>query len=450
MMRNKFLKIAVLSALCLQIPANAIPLTANAAYDSPDDVAFTLRASSGGYIPENNPNRIYISSEDASNGIIIPASMYIEADYADISYISAALESETDQIIFRGDLFQNPTSYAYSTAQEFTLPDGTSFSTKFKPFCFGRLRNSGTYEHGSFSFLPNIKEDTAILTWSYDLLNKETFSADFLGGASDTFSFFDIDLEILPGAQPGVYGVNYIRKDSFVTGATYLTSDDSIPDPDKSGSYISHYTNMVPVLKSLEIVICEDQLRLGIDPETGEEPDLTCFRFADDPAYFSVQDFPAGLPIRYGEDQLIENSTDFLETFTAGNPESLYVTEPVILKNPLTFAGNPVETSDGEPASLDYYIGLKGDVNADGVVNAVDASLILTYSANAGAGNEALLTDGTDAVLEDFAYFRADVNGESRNSGADGSALDAGDAALILQYASLAGAGESVNWSDLL
>ncbi|MDE5884373.1 MAG: dockerin type I repeat-containing protein [Oscillospiraceae bacterium] len=440
--RKKCLVISAMTAFCLQIMAN--PFIAKAAYESPEDVTFTLRAVSGGYIPEDNPNRIYISPEDAADGVVIPSSMYIEADYADISYISAALESGCEQIIFREDLFQNPTSYAYDTAQDFTLPDGTSFSTRFKPFCFGRISSSGTYGHGSYSFLPNIQENNAILTWSYDLLNKETFSADFLGGSSDALSFFDLDLEILPGIQPGTYGVNYIRKDSFVTGATYLTSDDSYPDPNNPGKYISDYTSIVPELKSLEIVICENH------PRVTKNPDLTCFRFAQDTADFSIDDFPAELTIRYGEDDFTKSCEDLLETFTAGNPESLYIEQPEILKNPLTLAGISIENSDGAPASLDYYIGQKGDANADGVINAADASLILTYAADSGAGNDAHLTEDTDEIPEDFAYFLADIDGESRDSGKDGSSLDAKDAALILQYTALSGSGQSVNWEDLL
>ncbi|MDE6730505.1 MAG: dockerin type I repeat-containing protein, partial [Oscillospiraceae bacterium] len=439
---KKCLVIPAITAFCLSMAANWF--SANAAYESPEDVTFTLRAVNGGYIPDDNPNRIYISPEDAASGIVIPSSMYIEADYADISYISAALESESEQIIFREDLFQNPTSFAYDTAQDFTLPDGTSFSTRFKPFCFGRLGSSGNYSHGSFSFLPNIQENNALLTWSYDLLNKETFSADFLGGSSDTFSFFDLDLEISPGIQPGTYKINYIRKDSFVTGATYLTSDDSYPDPDNPGKYISKYNSMVPELKSLEIVICENP------PRITENPDLTCFRFAHDARDFSIEDFPAELTIRYGEDDFTKNCGDLLETFTAGNPESLYIGQPEILTNSLTFEGIPLENSDGSSAVLKYYIGQKGDANADGVVNSADASLILTYSADSGAGNEASLTDDTSTIPEDFAYFLADIDGESQNSGKDGSSLDAGDAALILQYAALSGSGQSVNWDDLL
>ena len=430
--------------LCGSLLANALPV--HAAYESAEEVAFSLRGNTGGYISKTNPNQIYISPEDATNGTVLQLSMYIEADYADISYISAALESPSEQIIFKKDTFQNPTSFAYSTEQEFTLPDGTSFSTRFKPFCFGRFNSIGNYEHGSFSFLSNIQENNAILTWSYDLHNKETFSADFLGGASDALSFFDLDLEILPGTQPGTYEITYIQKDSFVTGATYLTSDDSYPDPDNPNSYISKYFSLVPTLKPMEIIICDTNP--VIDTESAEQ--MNCFRFAHDPRDFSIEDFPAEFTFSYGGQTFTENSTDLLETFTAGNPGSLYVEEPIILENVLTLAETPLENSSGEQASLNYYIGQKGDINADGVVNVADATLVLEYSAKRGAGEEAFLTDGTDSVQENFAYFLADIDGESQNSGEDGSVLNATDASLILTYAAMTGSGQSVDWDVLL
>lgn len=432
--------------LCGSLSANILPV--HAAYESAEEVAFSLRGISGGYIPKTNPNQIYISPEDAANGTVVQLSMYIEADYADISYISAALESPIEQIIFKKDTFQSPTSFAYSTEQEFTLPDGTSFSTRFKPFCFGRFNSIGNYEHGSYSFLADIKENSMVATWSYDLANKTTFSPEFLGGSSDTFSFMDFEMQILPETAADTYGINYIQKDSFVKGATYLTSDDSIPDPDNPGKYISKYFSLVPTLKPMEIIICDTNPVMDMDAESAEQ--MNCFRFAHDARDFSIEDFPAEIAFSYGGQTFTENSIDLLETFTAGNPGSLYVEKPMVLENVLTLAGTPLENSSGEQASLNYYIGQKGDVNADGIVNVTDAGLILQYSAKKGAGEEAFLTDGTDSVQENFAYFLADINGESQNSGEDGSVLNATDASLILTYAAMTGSGQSVDWDVLL
>ena len=53
-------------------------------------------------------------------------------------------------------------------------------------------------------------------------------------------------------------------------------------------------------------------------------------------------------------------------------------------------------------------------------------------------------------MLELFAYFLADVTGESENYGEDGSNLDANDAANILVYAARAGAGLNPLWEEVL
>ena len=78
------------------------------------------------------------------------------------------------------------------------------------------------------------------------------------------------------------------------------------------------------------------------------------------------------------------------------------------------------ETAPAEETAL-------GDVNADGMVNASDAALILIASAQQGAGGERILTDAQEII--------ADVN-------ADGS-VNAVDVSLVLIHAAEAGAGES-------
>lgn len=75
-----------------------------------------------------------------------------------------------------------------------------------------------------------------------------------------------------------------------------------------------------------------------------------------------------------------------------------------------------------------------GDVNADGAVDASDASEILIAAASAGAGEESTL----DAQQQ----LAADAN-------ADG-AYDANDASLVLQYAAEIGAGADLTFEEFL
>ena len=95
------------------------------------------------------------------------------------------------------------------------------------------------------------------------------------------------------------------------------------------------------------------------------------------------------------------------------------------------------------------YIGVKGDVNLDGSANSIDAAQILTYAAELGAGKEAYLYTSLDEKLENFAYFLADIDGESRTQDPL-SPVNAVDAASILVYAALVGSGEKITWEELL
>jgi len=128
------------------------------------------------------------------------------------------------------------------------------------------------------------------------------------------------------------------------------------------------------------------------------------------------------------------------------------------------------------------YIGVKGDTNLSGFVQADDGAAVLVYAANFGAGNEAKiyeedaqviadlsLTELEVKTMEDFVYFLADVNGESEDHGATdnatgttstydadgklvevGSPLNAKDAAAIFVYSANQGAGNDPNWYDTL
>ncbi|MDE6777123.1 MAG: cellulose-binding protein CttA-related protein, partial [Oscillospiraceae bacterium] len=111
---------------------------------------------------------------------------------------------------------------------------------------------------------------------------------------------------------------------------------------------------------------------------------------------------------------------------------------------------------DGEVAETQVYvyIGVKGDVNFDGVADAEDATNILIYSAEYGSGNKNVyIMSATNQALEAFAWFLGDVTGESKDcgktssvEGQESSDLDAEDATDILIYSAEEGGGKKVDW----
>jgi hypothetical protein len=108
-----------------------------------------------------------------------------------------------------------------------------------------------------------------------------------------------------------------------------------------------------------------------------------------------------------------------------------------------------------EGAVAKAYIGVKGDADLDGTVNSVDAAAMLVYAAEVGSGNaDAQIYATTNETLENFVYFLADVSGESKTHGADGSPLNSADAASTLVFAAMKGAGTELTdkalWYDEL
>ncbi|MCR4644776.1 MAG: hypothetical protein K5695_05125 [Oscillospiraceae bacterium] len=100
-------------------------------------------------------------------------------------------------------------------------------------------------------------------------------------------------------------------------------------------------------------------------------------------------------------------------------------------------------------AEATVYIGVKGDVNNDGVANASDAAKVLIYAAEVGAtGKDGYIYSQDNENFEKLAYFLGDTNGESIDHGktasyaAEESPLNASDAAQILIYTA------AVNASD--
>lgn len=117
-----------------------------------------------------------------------------------------------------------------------------------------------------------------------------------------------------------------------------------------------------------------------------------------------------------------------------------------------SYGGTLLRTADGNIiTTADVYIGLRGDANLDGAVDAKDASLILQHYAQSLNGNKNFrLVDNDDPYSEGLAYYLADVDTRSRDQGASGGNLDAKDATYILRYYANTVANVDIEWSQLI
>ncbi len=435
--------IASVAALLLAVPV----LPVSAVYESQDEIAFALRGietEGCGYIVKDNT--VYVAPSAAAAGTSVHIGMFIEADYADLSYLYARLETDYEGITFNAESYQNPTTYFSEESLPYVTEDGVEFSTRFKPYCFGKINSSGVYVSNSFGVTNKFDDDLCgmNLTWMYGYGDKGVYSGTFFGSRSDEYSFIELDVDIAAGTEAGTYRISFASNtDDGSMGETYLTSDDSvIGDDGKVTEPI--YNDFIPNLKDLEIIVTPT------DYITPEYP--TAYRWMDDTTPLAAEDF-------FSEDAIMYVGSE--KGFTAEKLDLDLISSPVFgstiqyLKDPDQFiCGNMFEMYyDGEGFSTFEYVesllfcdvksGLRGDANNDQKVNANDAASILVYAAERGAGG--------NPYMHTTSYFCADVNEGSKTCGnGDGTALDAKDAGAILQYATIAGSGETPNWNEIL
>ncbi len=111
--------------------------------------------------------------------------------------------------------------------------------------------------------------------------------------------------------------------------------------------------------------------------------------------------------------------------------------------------------ADAEPvlvdATVDVYVGVKGDATLTGECDAVDASTVLVFATAIGAGEDAVLTS-EDEQLDKFALFLADIDTENKTY--DVTAVNATDASAMLVYAVMAGSDPDLvvkdAWAEIM
>lgn len=90
---------------------------------------------------------------------------------------------------------------------------------------------------------------------------------------------------------------------------------------------------------------------------------------------------------------------------------------------------------------------LKGDVNMDGQVDAIDASIVLACYTRLSVGKSWSFTNSNDELSERLAYLAADIDTESTNMCiGDGCQIDSSDASRILRYYAQASVSNDAEW----
>lgn len=439
-MKTRFTSILTSAALAAGLAASAFPVSAS--YQSADEIAFALRGietEGCGYLVQDN--LVYVAPSAAAAGTSVHIGMFIEAEYADLAILNAEIVSDSPMVTFDPTTYHNPTALYSTEKMTYVTEAGVEFSTRLRPYCFGKINSAGVYQSNSFGVNENFNEENTSFNvmWMHSYTDN-LLSAEFFGSRSDEYSFIELDVNIAAGTQPGEYNLLFAsditEEEPF--GQSFVTSDDSTEEKDI-------YTEMIPTLKDLKIIVPPS------DYLATEYP--SAYRWLDDATALSGADF-------FTEDAVMYVGS--ANGFTAQKLDPSLLDSAVFglniqyLTDPENFVcGNMFEMqyNGSRFCTLDYWTddylfadvfsGVRGDINEDSTVNAADAAEILVYAAERGAGKENTLSRRT--------YFLADVNEGSTTCGEnDGTALDAKDAGAILQYAAVSGTGVTPDWTEIV
>lgn len=241
--------LAVLTSLGLM---TAAVLPVSAGYTGSEEIAFSLRPmETEGYGYEANGNVAYVPVEEAQAGTTVHIGMYIEAEYADLVFLYAKMQSDSPNVTFNEETFYNPTHYYSDEKLTYTLSDGTVIASRLKPYCFGYVNSSNVYVSTSPSLSTNFnaEDNSFYLNWMYGITSgAKQDTASFLGSSSDELSFVEFDVELAAGTEPGVYRISFV--DGVNENGTPLTAVESDDSAEGLG-----YTTTIPTMKGATIVV---------------------------------------------------------------------------------------------------------------------------------------------------------------------------------------------------
>lgn len=252
-------------------------------------------------------------------------------------------------------------------------------------------------------------------------------NTSFLGN-SDDFPLMQTSVYLKKGSPCGIYNIGFEEDYCSITGAVNGKSE-----------------HLPMKYSGAAIAVGVESASLRTDSGT---PMYACF-FADDEKV--ITGAKAGYSyicdVTYS-DGTSETDKDVTGAVNAGvSPAELFAGTDAnyYADNVQMLCGDtPIESG-----TLKVLAGNKGDVNFDGKADLSDAGMVLEYYAKKSSGIDASFTDNTNEYLEILAFFLADIDTESQ-TGAAGGSLDLSDASAILSYYANAAAGNIVTWDAYL
>lgn len=272
---------------------------------------------------------IKVSAEDVANGdVSVRIGMYIDDSSNDIGALRLRWKSDSEYIT-PGNLL-SPLASIYEET-EYTLSDGTAFTSTKPLTCFGKVTNGKYGFQGQFIIPDKPDEATGRSGTAYSISYQSDMknAVNWFDGDSDAYMISDFDAVIKQGTPDGLYKVYYVEP--AIKDIDSVTEEEwnSVEKGISYGTYYSSAKEFLPDVKSITI-------QVGEPSATGDVNQDSIINASDSSLVLSAY-----------------------ASFSSGQGYGL-------TENQLKLA----------------------DVNHDGTVNASDASRILEYYANISSGKD--------------------------------------------------------------
>ena len=241
-MKRKILPVLLLCTAMLTPALNAEALEDGA------PIALSIRPMNG--ITAGEDGTVHVSAEEAQAGTTMHFGVFIESDNAEMNRIGVRIQSSDPALTFVSESIITAKDEISDTPVTYIIGENDlTFSTKFRPYCLGVVNDNGNYLPDCYFFTKNLISETDLyMYWLYGIGNSKTF----LGGSSDTLSFFEFDAALAPETKPGTYSLELIAdaaeedpEGKHLTSIVWDAGTKAKPD----------YHRVTPALKNLTITV---------------------------------------------------------------------------------------------------------------------------------------------------------------------------------------------------
>ena len=200
---------------------------------------------------------VKVSAEDVQNGdVTLRIEMYIDDSSDDIGALRIRWKSDSEYISL-GNLLSP--FYDVNDETEYTLSDGTTFSTSRPLTCFGKVSNNKYKFQGQFIIPDKPDESTGRSATAYSISYQSEMknAVKWFDGDSDAYMISDFDAVLKQGTPEGLYKIYYIEPKIKDIDSVTDEEWNSVENGISYGTYYSSSKDFLPDVKSITVQVGE-------------------------------------------------------------------------------------------------------------------------------------------------------------------------------------------------